>query len=524
MSKIRLLLGISVFWLSLGMLNQGLSGLVLPSYLLDVPGFGATTLGLITFVGLIAGMLVQPLAGALSDQLRARWGRMPLIVAGVGFVLLAILSLASAQTWEGVFLSYVLAHVAASIAQAGQQALLPDLVANGRRGTGAGVMGAMVMGGVLLGIVLLGYVSSRGGVNRALLVIGATLVGTLGLSLALLRPSSQWASSHGWKELGRAIEVAVRLGSQDAYRLNIARHKGFARLVISRFLFLLGTFAVGRFLLLFVADRLSLGPAQATAQADRLLAELALITALFSPVAGWAADRVGRVPLMIAGAIMGACGTLLLTLAHHSWQMLVFGGLLACGLAAFTCANWALTADVVPPGQAARFMALANWGTVGAMACTELFGLLIDGGNQIAPGMGYVAFFIASALALLSSVLPLRRVKPLVEPTGPLRRVLEVKGKRYAKNNVRRASPTPRTDPRARGDAAPQSDAGPFIRDHQKRVLCRGRLLQHDGWVSWGSRGRHRGRWRLPDDPPQEQAKTDRQPARDTEPEPAGSV
>lgn len=421
MSKIRLLLGTSIFWLSLGMLNQGLGVLGLTSDLLDVPGAGANVLGLIIFVGLLAGMLVQPLAGTLSDQLRARWGRTSIIIAGVGLVLVAILSLASVQTWEGVALSYTLVHIAAGIAQAGQQALIPDLVPTGQRGTAAGIKGLMGMGGAALGIVLLGCVSSNEGVNRALLVIGATLVGTLGFSMALLREGSQLASNRGWKGLWRAIRVALRIGAKDAYRLDIARHRGFAQLVVSRFLFLLGTSAVGRFLLLFVADRLGLDLVQATAETSILLAELASITAVLSPVAGWAADRLGRMPLMVAGAIMGAFGTLLLPLARNSWQILVFGGLLACGLAAFTCANWALTADIVPQGQAARFMALANWGTAGALACAGLFGLLIDGGNQIAPGMGYIALFIASALALLASVLPLRGVKPLVEPTGPLR-------------------------------------------------------------------------------------------------------
>jgi MFS family permease len=270
MSRIRLLLGIGIFWLSLGMLYQGIGELVLPSYLLHVPGFGATTLGLITFVGLLAGISVQPLAGALSDQLRARWGRMPIIVAGVGLVLIATLSLASVQTWEGIFFSYVLVHVAAGIAQAGQQALLPDRLPARQRGTGAGIQAFMAFGGLMLGIALLGHVASRGGVNRALLVVGATLVGTLGLSMALLREGSQWAPNRGWIDLWKAIRVAVRLGGQDAYRLDITRHKEFTRLVAARFLFLLGVFAVQRSLLPFVANRLALDPAQATTQSNTL--------------------------------------------------------------------------------------------------------------------------------------------------------------------------------------------------------------------------------------------------------------
>src|SRR5204862_264225 len=49
----------------------------------------------------------------------------------------------------------------------------------------------------------------------------------------------------------------------DAFRLELRRHRAFAWLVVSRFLFLLATYAVGRFFLLFVAARLALDPSRA---------------------------------------------------------------------------------------------------------------------------------------------------------------------------------------------------------------------------------------------------------------------
>src|SRR5215210_6727120 len=79
--RARLLLGISIFWLALSLLFDGLNTLVLPNQLLILAGdrgnaMGkATVLGLLTFVGLLAGMIVQPMAGAWSDRMRPRWGR-----------------------------------------------------------------------------------------------------------------------------------------------------------------------------------------------------------------------------------------------------------------------------------------------------------------------------------------------------------------------------------------------------------------------------------------------------------------
>jgi hypothetical protein len=65
--QIRLLFGISVFWLALSVLFDGVNTLVLPLQLgaLASQNNQATLLGLLTFVGLLAGALVQPIAGTL---------------------------------------------------------------------------------------------------------------------------------------------------------------------------------------------------------------------------------------------------------------------------------------------------------------------------------------------------------------------------------------------------------------------------------------------------------------------------
>jgi Na+/melibiose symporter-like transporter len=196
---------------------------------------------------------------------------------------------------------YVLIQVAASGAQAAQQGFLPDRVATGWRGTAAGVKLFMDLGGALLGFIVLGQLFGAGQTTAALLTIGGVVVVTFLLTVALVREPSQ-AAAPGW---GRVSLV-------DAFQLDLRRHRAFVWLVASRFLFLLGTYIVGRFLLFFVTDRLGLDPGRATKEAGSLLAALTLLTVALSLPAGWAADRLGRVPLMLAGAIVSALGALLL--------------------------------------------------------------------------------------------------------------------------------------------------------------------------------------------------------------------
>jgi MFS family permease len=400
MAQARLLIGVNVFWLALSLLVDGLNTLVLPHHLLGLVGEAnqATVLGLITFVGLAAAAAVQPLAGSMSDRNRTRWSRRGVIGLGVLLALPALALFGLAGGVIAALLGYLLVQIAAGVAQTGQQALLPDLIAANRRGFAAGIKGFMDVVGATLGFVVLGQLLGGGGTTPALLVIAATLV-VLFLLTVLLAP-----------EPARPAAYTTRFGIADAFRFDVRQHRAFASLIASRFLFLLGTYAVGRFFLFFVADRLALEPNAAAAEAGALLAGLGLTTALAALPAGWAADRIGRVPLMAAGAGVSAAGVLLLMTASSSTTILLFGGLMALGSAAFSAANWALTADLAPPAEAARFLGLANLGTAGAAAAAGLFGPLVDWANGRDQGAGYTALFALATVAFIGSLAPLRAV------------------------------------------------------------------------------------------------------------------
>jgi hypothetical protein len=76
MARFRLLFGVSIFWLVLSMLFDGVNSLALPRRLLDVtgPDRSAAVPALLSFAGLALAKLVQPVAGQWSDRLWACWG------------------------------------------------------------------------------------------------------------------------------------------------------------------------------------------------------------------------------------------------------------------------------------------------------------------------------------------------------------------------------------------------------------------------------------------------------------------
>ena len=374
---LRASLGVSIGWIGISMVADGVPALLLPHRLLAEGRTDATTLGLITLLAIGVAALLQPAAGRWSDRI----GRFPVIAAGSA---LAIAGLALLFAPGAAVAGAVLALAGVSVAQAGQQALLPDRIGASWRGRAGGLKGAFDVAGAFAGFLVIGFLLAGGDAVRAALVLAIALVVGFGLSRAMLPgpPEAQPPLSR----------PGARHRSRDGELL---------RLVLARFLFLVGIYAVGRFLLLFIAERFELGADAAGGEAGTALALLALVTVAASVPAGWLSDRIGRRPLMVAGGVIGAAGIGLLAVASSLEAVLAFGALMAVGTAAFGSASWAMLADVTDSAQTGRLMGLANLGTAGAAAMAGAFGILIDAG-----GFG-PAFVVAAACTLAGGSLAL---------------------------------------------------------------------------------------------------------------------
>lgn len=394
---LRSALGVSLGWIGISMLSDGVPALLLPHQLLATGRGDATALGLTTLLAIGLAAVLQPVAGAWSDRV----GRFSVMTTGT---IAALIGLAMLLNPETAFAGTVLAICGASVAQAGYQALLPDRLGPEWRGRGSGLKSAFDVAGALIGFVLLAGLLGAGRVDAAVVVVAVILVGGFALSRVLL-PSSP-------------LRAATRpIG--NPYHLDLGAHRPLLRLILARFLFLIGIYVVGRFLLLFAAERLGLGPNAAGEQAGAALAILALVTVLASVPSGWLADRLGRRPLMLAGALLAASGVALLPASTSIEAMLAFGGLMALGSAAFGSASWAMLADVTATPDAGRLLGIAHLGTAGAAAAAGAFGLIID-----AAGYG-PAFGVAAGCSLAGGLLAWR-LADVVRPDGGLIGSMEV--------------------------------------------------------------------------------------------------
>ena len=364
------------------MLADGVPALLLPHQLLAAGHSDATTLGLTTLLAIGLAALLQPFAGAWSDRI----GRFPVMTAGAVIALAGLTMLVSPGT---ALAGTVLALCGVGIAQAGYQALLPDHVEAGWRGRGGGMKSAFDVAGAFVGFVVLAALLGAGQVQAAVAALAVVLVAGFIVSRLLL---------------SRNPAAPAEKASKPMLGMDLRAHRPLVQLVVSRFLFLLGIYVVGRFLLVFAAERLGLGADAAAEQAGTALALLALVTVLASLPSGWLADRLGRRPLMLAGGLLAAAGMAFLPASTSIEAILAFGGLMALGSAAFGSASWAMLADLTATRDSGRLLGLAHLGTAGAAAAAGAFGILID-----AAGYG-VAFGLAAACSLAGGLFAWRMV------------------------------------------------------------------------------------------------------------------
>jgi len=398
------MVAINAYWFALSYLWNGLGPIVLPLLVAGlVPeGIKGSALGLLTAIGMLVAIVVQPVAGALSDRNTGRWGpRRPFMLGGTVADLVFLLGIALAPRYWLLLAAYFGLQLASNVAHGPYQAVIPDRVPPGRWGQASGVKQLAEILGVMVTSQAVGYLLSRGQARLAILSMAFFLHLTLVITLLGVReePLRQVPTERLW----RAV-----LGT---FRVDLHRHADLAWLVASRLFILLGMNLVRTYVLYYVQWLLNVSAEGASQVTGVLLAVLAVSVAAIVYPAGALSDRVGRKPLIVLSGLVGAGGSLLLLLARNMTHLLIFGGVLGLSIGVFLSANWALLTDLVPSEEAGRYLGLTNLATAGASALAGIGGPIIDVFNAQVPGRGYAVLYVLAAACYLVGTALLARVR-----------------------------------------------------------------------------------------------------------------
>ena len=419
---------LSLYWVAIGYLWTSLGGLILPDLVLQLVGrqHEGLALGVLEGVGSLMAVVWQPVAGALSDRTRTRFGRRhPFILGGTIGDVLFLVGLALAGSFGLVLIFYFLLQTASNTAQGPYQGLMPDVVPEAQRGTASGYFGVANVVGVLAGTVGAGLILAHVGRTAAILSICALLVLTM-LPTVLLIPDRTERSAGQFKSVRQAI---VTTFGQPL------RYPSFLWLMASRLLILVGLVGVQSFVFFYFSNVFFHNDRNDTITASFTLQGLVIVAAfLVSWPAARASDRYGRRPFILVGGLLGAAGVVMLVFSHFQLlptqlveplarmlkvpslaaQATLVGVVIGIGYGLFFSVDWAFMQDVIPAKEAGLFMGFSNIATAGSGIIARFVGgFLLDPfnhGPQLLglPGGFPVIFSVFSVSLLVGALLILK--------------------------------------------------------------------------------------------------------------------
>lgn len=398
------LLVLNAYWVGLSFMWNTIHPIMLPAVLLNyVPDAKKNTyLGLLTFVGLIIAMLVQPITGALSDGWNSRFGRRrPLAVLGTlfDFVFLSILAWGDGLTW--LFIGYVGLQLSSNIAHGPMQGLLPDRVPRSQLGVASSLKTFMDMLSLVLASLLAGRLIDP--VTRDPARIMLVVMGLLAVSAA--------TTFLGVREEPTYAEHSTdRKSLLHQFRINVRENSAYWWLIAERLLFLIGIYGVQAFAQYYLQDVLRVP--DPPKQTGDLLAALTVSLIVLVLIGGWLTDRYGAKPVLAIGTLISAAGMLLILFATDMRGLLIFGSVLGAGIGLFLTSNWTLATVLAPGQEAGKYLGLTNLATAGSAAIARLEGPALDWLNAAWPGawMGYKGLFLFGALCMVLSLFLLKRI------------------------------------------------------------------------------------------------------------------
>ncbi len=452
---------INIYWLGLNIASGSITPIILPFLVAKFvpPEVKGTYLAYVRVAGLAVAMMIQPMAGLLSDRNTSRWGkRRPFIFVGTMLDILFLAIIAMARDYWTLFAGILLLQFSSNIAHGALQGLIPDLVPEDQRGRASGVKAIMELLPILL-VIVVGPMVEKGYLWGAIAFIMISFLITMAITVVFVREeplrerpteplaepilrlvaltaifvaitqlSQRFVSWVGGQVGPAGIGIllgglagllamagSIIIGVYFAARIGLGReaafHSDFIWWVINRLLFLAAINSIQGFAQYFLADVLRVeNPATLTAILMAVVAVFLLPSAL---VSGWLSDRFGRFRLVLASCLIGALGTFLLLFSPNVPMVMLSGCIIGIGAGIFMATNWALGTDIVPPDKAGLFLGISNLAGAGAgIVGAGIGGPMADFFNLAKPGLGWLVIYALYGGLLVLAAVTLFRVRP----------------------------------------------------------------------------------------------------------------
>lgn len=327
-------------------------GVLLPLQVAAIdPTDKVANLALVTTFGAFAAMVAQPVAGAISDRTRSKFGRRaPWMVGGALIGGLALVGLAASNTLVHIAIAWTIVQIAYNFVQGPLSAILPDRVPVWARGRFAAVAGVAVMVGAFGGQIV------GAGLSKA---IGPAYVGLAGLALITTTLFVVFNPDHPTKDAD--LPTFELMDFLRTFWVNPVKHPDFAWAFVGRLLLYTGYFAVSGYNLYLLQDYVGLKDDAVNYVPVLGLLTLAGILPMIA-ISGPISDRTGKrkVFVFISSVVVGL-GLIVPWVWPTIGGMMVMAFVTGLGFGAFQSVDQALMTQVLPSSDSfAKDMGVVN--------------------------------------------------------------------------------------------------------------------------------------------------------------------
>ncbi len=327
-----------VVWLSILPISQ----ILLPTQVAALDAANKfSNLSIAVAIGVLAAVITNPIAGALSDRTTSRLGRRrPWFIAGTLLSMAALALMANASSFIALVLCWAIFHVAANAILAALSAVVPDQVPVRQRATVSAFVSLSLPLGAVIGALLVTRVVNSTQLSY-FVFIGILLV-VMALLVLLIHD----------KPLPKDAAPRFNLGAFLAgFWVNPVKYPDFGWAWLTRFLVYLGYFISLGYLLYFLQDAVHYQKAAQGVTTFQVILTGTLLIA--SVISGFLSDKLQRRKIFVIGASLVIVLAFLILAFFQTWPAVeLAAAVLGIGFGAYLGVDIALITQVLPSASA----------------------------------------------------------------------------------------------------------------------------------------------------------------------------
>lgn len=361
-------------------------------YLERYPAVPTWAVGLLSQERSLAGAFVQPLVGAMSDRTRTPIGRRrPFFIAGIALTSASVLYLAGFPPLVPMLVVLSINAFFLNVAVDPYLALMADIVPERQRGRIGAVLAIFNMLGQIVATLLGVFLWDRSPELVLVLVAVVLVVSWTVTTLGVREPDAPPRPSD-----------PVRI-DPIAYVRGLLAERELVKYVLAASAFWLGTGGVLPYLTRFGVHVLAVSEGTAF----QLFLPALVGTIVGSVPAGYAADRVGKLPILATGVLAFSLIAFVSSQVATFEQALVAMAVIGLANGVWTSLAVPLLIDLTPPERAAEITGLGS----GVWSLSQPIGAVVAG-LLITSFDSYRASFVGAASLVMVSFLLLLSVRP----------------------------------------------------------------------------------------------------------------